>query len=41
MAVGMYEPSGGARLPVSVDPSHALSDDRILLGAINVVPNTE
>jgi hypothetical protein len=41
MAVGMYEPSDGTRLPVSVDLSHALSDDRVLLGTINVVPNTE
>lgn len=41
LAVGMYDPITGARLPVAADEDHELSDDRILLQMIDVVSGTE
>jgi hypothetical protein len=36
VAIGMYEPGSGARLPVVVAPEHSLSDRRILMRTIKV-----
>jgi hypothetical protein len=41
LAVGMYDPVSGARLPVDADPAYTLSENRVLLGTINVVPEAE
>jgi hypothetical protein len=37
----MYDPVSGARLPVDADPAYTLSENRVLLGTINVVPEAE
>ena len=36
LAVGMYQPGSGVRLPLQTDPNHTLPDDRILLQTIQV-----
>jgi hypothetical protein len=41
LGVGMYGPITGARLPVAVTADHMLSDNRVLLGTIDVAAPTE
>ena len=41
LAMGMYDPITGTRLPVSVDANHRLSDNRVLLQTVDVATETE